>query len=457
MIMSPHNPTRAASPKTAAGKKVPMLIKQALTSLATFVFAAAVSPAAADATPNVLLVIADDMGLDASPCYSVGDNAAPMPNLEQLCAEGMVFENAYAAPSCSPTRAMLMTGRYGFATGVGSAITPDNRVGLSADETSLFDLLNETDYASAIIGKWHLAGPKDGLTHPADLGVKNYFGLYTGGTRDYSRFEAVENGEKQTVSGYATTVFTDRAIDWIGDQTSPWFLWLAYNAPHAPFHAPPADLHTYGDLPTDKRSIKRDQRTYYNAMLQALDTEMGRLLASIPRDVRDNTVVMFIGDNGTPGQIAGQFYGSRGAKGGIFEGGTHVPLVVSGPGVEAGRSDALVNVVDLHVTIAGLAGTKPTGKHGNNFSHVLSGGEGDRRHIYVEHFSQSAPRGSGTLGWALRDDRYKLVAVEGQEQMLFDLEKDPFERRDLLADGGSADLKARVAELQTVVDELRND
>lgn len=414
-----------------------------------------VIPTVAGASPNILLVIADDMGLDATPCYSIGNDPARMPNLEQLCAKGMVFENAYAAPTCSPTRAMIMTGKYGFETGVGGAITPKNSVGLSPFQTSLFDILNEAGYASAVIGKWHLAASRRDFGHPADLGVRNYFGIFTGAPDDYYSWNSVENGESGSVEGYTTTVLTDHAIQWIGSQSLPWFLWLAYNAPHTPFHAPPADLHNYGDLPSDRRSIRQNRSIYYNAALQALDTEMGRLLASIPDDAMDNTIVIFIGDNGTPGQIAGDFYGSRGAKGGIFEGGTHVPLIVSGPGIKAARSDALVGVVDLFATISGLAGNAVATGHSIDFRPILEGGEGTRTHAYVEHFSKVAPQGTGTLGWAIRDDRHKLVEVEGKPQMLFDLKSDPLERNDLLSATDTDDIRSKASELRRALKDLR--
>lgn len=414
-----------------------------------------VIPNLASAGPNILLVIADDMGLDATTCYSVGDNPARMANLQRLCAEGMVFENAYAAPTCSPTRAMIMTGKYGFETGVGGAITPKNDSGLSPDETSLFDLMNESGYASTVIGKWHLASSPTDLGHPASLGVSDFYGLFSGAVKDYSHWEAVENGLKTTVSGYATTVLTDRAIQWIGEQSSPWFLWLAYNAPHAPFHLPPIDLHGYGDLPSDRRSIRQNRVSYYNAALEALDTELGRLLSSIPKDALSNTIVMFVGDNGTPSQIAGQLYGSRGAKGGIFEGGTHVPLIISGFGVQAGRSQALVGVIDLFATISKLGGARRTNNHSIDMSPILAGQEGARTYAFVEHFSGEAPRGEGTLGWAIRDDRYKLVNVDDEAQMLFDLWSDPFEQRDLLSSNGAAELRARLSKLQLIVDELK--
>lgn len=404
-------------------------------------------PVVAKEQPNILLIIADDMGLDATPCYSVGDNAAPMPNLEKLCAEGMVFENAYAAPTCSPTRATIMTGQYGFRTGVGGAITPGNDVGLSSDAVSLFDVLTDAGYNSALIGKWHLAEQGASLDHPAELGVPDFFGIYSGTARDYFDFDVADNGEMRSVSGYATSIFTDRAIDWIAGQAEPWFLWLAYNAPHAPFHLPPNDLHSFGNLPDDPQSIRQNRLTFYNAALEAMDTEIGRLLASLSDETRRNTVVLFIGDNGSPGQVARQLYGDRGAKGGIFEGGTHVPLIAQGPGIKAGRSDALVNSTDLFRTIAGLAGSSAEAADSFDLRSAMAGGEGQRQYVYVEHFSNQAPRGRGTLGWAVRDDRYKLVAVEGRDAMLFDLNADPFEVEDLLAGGGSGDAREKMMEL----------
>ncbi|MGL4236369.1 sulfatase-like hydrolase/transferase [Tabrizicola sp.] len=417
---------------------------------AAMVFA---TPAAAQETPNILLIIADDFGLDASSCYDVRGNQATMPNIDALCAAGMVFENAYAAPTCSPTRATIMTGRYGFRTGVGTAIPRDGGVGLSADEVSLFDVLNETGYASAVIGKWHLAGSDAGMDHPADLGVTDYFGLYSGAIPDYYSWSGIENGKTVKVEGYATTVLTDRAVDWVAAQQSPWFLWLAYNAPHAPFHVPPADLHSADDLADDKASIDANPLPYYNAALEALDDEIGRLLASMPEDVRDNTVIIFIGDNGTPGQVTGDFYGDRGAKGGIFEGGTHVPFIVQGPGVAAGRSEALVNTADLHATIAALAGAATDTGDSYDIGPALTGGEGARAFAYVEHFlGGGQAEGRGEFGWAIRDKQYKLVAVDGQDQMLFDLAADPLEQTDLLAGEPSAEVQAKVTELQAAYD-----
>lgn len=398
-----------------------------------------------DAKPNILLVIADDAGVDVSRCYQLGEQQALMPTLEHLCETGVVFDNAYSAPVCSPTRATIMTGRYGFRTGIGAPIPKRGGTGLSSDETSLFDLLNTTDYASALIGKWHLASAVTDLGHPADLGVNEYFGMMSGGVPDYFDWQANDNGTTVEVSQYSTTALTDRSIDWINSQQSPWFLWLAYNAPHTPFHLPPKSLHSFDELSGSVADIKANPLPYFQAALESLDTEMGRLLSSLPEDVRENTMVVFIGDNGTPGQVARHLYGDKGAKGSIYEGGTRIPFVVSGPGVDAGRSDALVNTSDLYATIASLAGASSSAADSINMVPVLHGEPGGRRHAYVELFGNNR-RGPDKAGWAIRDKQFKLVTEKDQPAKLFDLSADPLETTDLLPNGNDA-VQRKAAEL----------
>ncbi len=415
-----------------------------------FVIVATMSAAtpAFSSNPNVLLIIADDMGVDASTCYNVGNTQAHMPNLERLCKTGMVFDNTYSAPVCSPTRASIITGKYGFRTGVGTAIPKKGGIGVSADEESLFDQLSKTSYSSNVIGKWHIAGSDDGLTHPKSLGVSNYYGLYTGGTGDYFKWTAVTNGKEETVDTYATTQFTNKAIEWIDKQNSPWFLWLAYNAPHTPFHLPPADLHTADDLTNDSAAIKANPLAYYNAMLEALDTEIGRLLESI-NDL-DNTVVMFLGDNGTPAKTKKSVYGDRGMKGSFFEGGVHVPFIVNGPNVSSGRTSALVNTTDIYATVLDIAGGNNNAPDSLSFSTAFKGGETARTHVYVEHFAANPKdmRSKNTAGWAIRDSDFKLVAIDGKPNMLFDLSNDPLETTDLLAGDATANAVTKAAELK---------
>lgn len=411
----------------------------------------------AHAEPNILLVIADDMGLDASRCYDIGNRQANMPVLEAMCAQGLVFENAYAAPTCSPTRASIMTGKHGFRVGVGGAIPKNGEsTGVSSDELSLFDVLAQSDYQSTVIGKWHIAGSGDGLDHPASLGVKDYFGLYSGGVRDYFSWDAVHNGEPVKVENYATTELTDRAINWIADQPSSWFLWLAYNAPHTPFHLPPQDLHSAGKLPEDEASIKENPLPYYNAMLEALDTEMGRLLASMSDEVRENTVVMFLGDNGSPTPIGKPIFGPRRNKGSIYQGGTNVPFVVSGPGIEKGRTDSLMNTSDLFATISSMASAPAAATDSVDFSQLLTGKAetSNRTFAYAEHFGSNKKK-PDVFGWAVRNERYKLVEEEGKDQELFDLDNDPLEQHNLLAGQPNDEVVAEQKLLQSIYNDLR--
>ncbi len=214
---------------------------------------------------------------------------------------------------------------------------------------------------------------------------------------------------------------------------------------------PPAHLHSAGDLPTDEDSIKADQLTYYNAMLEALDTEIGRLLET----VEDDSIVMFIGDNGSPNQVTRGFYGDHGAKGTIYEGGTHVPFVVTGPDIAAGRTDTFVQTTDLFTTISALAGAEAPTTDGADFAPVLAGGETARDHIYVEHFSDYEPKPSDVFGWALRIGDYKLVTVEGTDPALYDLATDPMEAVDLLADRITSKEAATRDLLQAQVDAIR--
>lgn len=415
----------------------------------------ALMPAAVFAQPNVLLIIADDMGLDASLCYQLGDQQAPMPNVEAMCANGLVFENAYAAPTCSPTRATIMSGQYGFRTGVGAPVSPDGRNELSVDTPTLFDGLASAGYASNVIGKWHISGRRGGYDAPAQMGVSEYFGLYQGALKDYFNWTAIESGQEVQVDGYSTTVLTDRAIDWIGAQDQPWFLWLAYNAPHAPFHLPPLDLHSFDDLPDDKGAIRKNPLPYFQAMLEALDTEIGRLLAAMDAAERENTIVMFIGDNGSPNQVTRGFYGDHQAKGTIYDSGTHVPLIISGPGVVAGRTEAFVNTTDLHATIANLAGTDVDAADSISFAPVLAGNAGRRDFIYIEHFSDAKARGGDIYGWSLREGNYKLITPTGQPAELYNLESDPLEATNLLADGTSESEAAIVAKITEQYQKIR--
>ncbi|MCR9139360.1 MAG: sulfatase-like hydrolase/transferase [Alphaproteobacteria bacterium] len=426
--------------------------------------AIAFSSEAAENPPNILLIIADDMGLDASPCYPEGAEKPAMPTLEQLCRDGLVFDNFYATPVCSSTRASILTGRYGFRTGVGAAVGRNSPNGLPLSETTLFQFLNRfapQPYAHAVIGKWHLATVDNGdADHPSMAGVGYYSGVISGTIDDYYLWPRTQDGETAMVDGYITSALTDEAIAWIGDQEDrPWFLWLAHVAPHLPIHLPPERLIEDRGLDATPEDMQARARDYYFASLEALDTEIGRLLNSLPQPVLDNTVILFLGDNGTPNRTVQSPYVRRRAKASLYEGGIHVPLIVAGKGVTRHdqREEALVNSTDLFATIANLAGIQPDATDrwpddSVSFAPLLrSDPSAQRSFAYSELFGSRGRRGQQAEGVALRDDRWKYLETAGEGEQLFDLANDPYEQDDLL---GSNQL---TAETRDALDRLRNE
>lgn len=304
--------------------------------------------------PNILFVIADDMGKDATPNYSEGQEKPQMPTLEMLANSGITFDNVWAYPVCSPTRASIITGKLGYHTGV---LEVEQDISLS--EESLHDFVKSQSngaYDTALIGKWHLS---NNITDPNNMGIDYFSGIIGGGVSSYTNWKEVTNGSRTDNTSYTTTAFSSSAIDWISNREKPWFLWLAFNAPHTPFHLAPANLHQQGSLPSDDASIAANPLPYYFSAIEALDKELGRVIAAIPNGL-ENTIVIFLGDNGTPSQVIQTPYRLRRAKGSIHQGGINVPMVIAGAGVnrKGVRETALIQSTDLFTTIAQMAGAK---------------------------------------------------------------------------------------------------
>ena len=383
-------------------------------------------PIPTPSSPNILLIIADDMGLDATPGYSVGTSKPTMPNLQDLMNSGMRFNNVWSNPVCTPTRATILTGKYGFRTNV-------INVGdvLSTSETSLHKVLNTnaSEYSHAVIGKWHLSSDP---THPTAMGVDYFAGLLGGGVQSYTNWDLNENGVTTTSTAYTTTKFTDLAIDWVSAQSQPWFLWLAYNAPHTPFHLPPTNLHNQGDLPTDEASIDANPLPYYHAMIEAMDSEMGRLLSTMTQEDRNNTLIIFVGDNGTPSEVV-QVYKSNRAKGAIYQGGVNVPMVISGKNVTRVNEteDALISTTDLFATIADVAAGTASYDSGDSRSFLdllNSSNSKGRDFVYTEKYN------SQTQGpdYTIRNATHKYIYFNTGAEALYDLIENPLESPNLL-------------------------
>lgn len=392
---------------------------------------------------NILLIIADDYGQDASAQYDLADDLPNTPTLNQLANEGLVFENLWVNPSCSPTRSSIISGKYGVRTDV---LSPGDELALT--EITLQEQLKAdaqtSDYATALVGKWHLGNGVSGIS---DSGIDYFAGVLNGGLADYYDWSLTTFAGEEEITTYSTTEFTNRAIDWIDAQQSPWFLWLAYNAAHTPFHLPPSDLHDR-ELSGDSADIEANERDYYLAAVESMDTEIGRLLASMDETTRANTVIFFIGDNGTPGRAKDRTAILREAKGSIYEGGVRVPVIVQGAGVErAGqREDALINGTDFYATILSLAGqTTETVHDSHNFESLLSdaNAESARDYIYTESID----------GYTIRSERYKLIVNSDDSLELYDLVSDPSEASNLVNSGFDDEL----SELQAAVNAIRGE
>ena len=315
---------------------------------------------------NILVIVADDIGVDKLSIYDQHPNPARTPNIDALSCAGVTFNNAYSNPVCSPTRAAIMTGRHGARTGIGRWIhSITDSYDLPLSEETIAERLNAmTEYTSVALGKWHLVSHKaageDGVLNPNLQGFSYYAGalgnpreaLQKGHLpRTYEDWEKATNGELSWSETYMTTDTVNDAVAQIQQLPEPWFTYVAFNGAHEPVHAPPKELIT-----TSVSGLSGDVKKF-DAMVEAVDTELGRLLDSIPADVLARTTIIFITDNGTPGFGISKPWDPGNSKGTLLEGGVNVPMIVTGPHVtDPGRtSDVLVHFVDLYATIADIA------------------------------------------------------------------------------------------------------
>ena len=430
----------------------------------------AATPALGVAPPNIVVVIADDVGIDQLSCFSeaCGGLCTPcgdFPNTPNICNRltegGVLFRNAWANPSCSPTRSTVLTGRYGFRTGVRVAGNL-----LPCTEVTIPEVLKDSanislGYESALIGKWHLsgmgncttglmncAGVPEGspLVTPATQGFDHFAGTPAniGNYNSWLRWEdsgdcpiatcAAGGGIPECVTQpYATIVNVNDALAWLTNpvpRTEPWFLYLAFNAPHSPYHKPPPDCPggpCYGqDL--DNVECALTPRLCYQAMVETLDHELGRLLDILPL----NTVVVFLGDNGSPGEntpnggVACVAHADS-AKFDVWEGGIRVPLIISAPSlvtVPDAASDVLVNISDVFKTVLDLAQASipPSIQHDSVslVPNLIDPSATHRNYVYSE-----------TIGHrVVRDAQYKLIpegTLYTSGVYLFDLVANPVE------------------------------
>jgi len=416
--------------------------------LALLTGAIAVNAAAAE-LPNIIVILSDDQGY-----ADVGFNGSreiPTPNIDRIAQGGVVFSSGYVSfPICGPSRAGLLTGRYqdrfGFARN--PTINPAvESAGLPVEEDQISELLKTVGYNTMAIGKWHM-GIQEKF-HPLNQGYDQFFGFLAGGHRYFPEeyvYDSIEdvdtpwgwyktrllqNRERVDIHQYLTDELSARAVEFVAQQhDAPFFLYLAYNAPHAPLQATKKYLDRFV-------SIENERRRTYAAMVSAMDDGIGTVLDKLDElGIADNTLIFFLSDNGGPEQDNASDNGVlRDGKGSLFEGGVRVPFAVRWPGGIPGNQvfDEPVISLDILATVAAITGFEVNPARpldGVNLLPYLRGEAEGRPHeaLYWRIFDQGAH--------AMRRDNAKIVVgMDGTGTLLFDIDKDISEQLDVAAVG----------------------
>jgi len=389
---------------------------------------------AAGRPPNIILILADDLGAEVVGAY--GGESYRTPRLDRMAAEGVRFEHGHAQPLCTPSRVKLMTGQYSFRNYRHFSY-------LDPDATTFAHVLRASGYATTVIGKWELFDNRfqdiEGAL-PADAGFDQYVVWDLKAEQRGSRYWAPLVDHDGDLRQYDDTVFgpdvlNAAALAYIeAHRDGPFFLYYPMVLPHEPFVTTP-----------DMREEDTDDQERFGAMVTYMDKLVGRVLDKVSElDLADHTVVFFIGDNGTDQSIESRYRGTtvRGARGDTVNTGTRVPFIAWGPGAGSGgrASDSLVDVGDIFPTLAELAGaTLPMDYPGDGTSLVpVLRGEGElaRDSLFI-HYEPHWPTGRDAR-YAF-DRRWKLY----EDGRFYDVQADPLERRALVP--GNLDREGLVA------------
>src|SRR5712692_352414 len=410
---------------------------------------------AASDHPNIIIFLADDLGW-----ADVGFHGSETrtPNIDKLAREGVELERFYSFPVCSPTRSGLMTGRSPMRLGViYTVIRPSSDYGVPVAEHFMPQSFQAAGYETAYTGKWHLG---HGYTKffPNNRGFDHAYGHFNGAI-DYFTHERDggldwnRDGKSLREEGYSTDLIASEGIRMIKnrDKSKPLFLYMPFNAPHAPLEAPEKYIDKYA-------SIKDEKRRRYCAMVDAEDYNIGRVLQTLEEEgMTQNTLVMFFSDNGGPTNFGARNFPLHGAKGSTWEGGTRVPAVMKWPGhLKPGtKTSQVMQAIDVFPTLAGAAGVTPQNKlplDGKNlWSNIQGGKTTPREDLYfaVENLNMMY-LGVHHCEWKL----VREVPVDGGQPKnhLFRIVEDPNEKNDLAAQNSGLvkELVAKIEKWQTL-------
>jgi len=418
------------------------------------------APAQRNVQPNVLLIITDDQGY--GDLGITGNPHVKTPVIDAFARKSIRMTNFYVSPVCAPTRASLMTGRYGLRTGIRD--TYNGGAIMASTEVTIAEILKHAGYSTGAFGKWHLG---DNYPHrPNDQGFDESLMHLSGGMGqvgdittyfkgDSSYFNPIlwHNGKQENYQGYCSDIFAQQAIDFIEQhKESPFFCYLAFNAPHTPLQVPDQYYQMYKDIdpasgfkndnrpfPSMSRQDKDDARKVY-AMVTNIDDNIGKLLKKLDElKMMDNTLIIFMTDNGP--QQHRYVGGMRGLKGSVYRGGVRVPFYLSYPSRFAGNKDieTMAAHVDILPTLAEICNAElPNDRiiDGKSLLPLLQGEKvnwNDRGLFF--YWTRRYPERYNNM--AMQKGDYKLVGktdydapIENFE--LFDIKKDPYELNNLL-------------------------
>lgn len=378
--------------------------------------------------PNIIYIMADDMGYADLSCYGRKDYQTP--NLDKLASESIRFTNAYAtAPVCTPTRIAFMTGRYPARLKVGlyepiAEGSKDSLVGLSPSVPSIAQLVHKVGYETLLVGKWHLGYQPE--FSPIANGFDYFFGFHAGAT-DYISHKSstgeddlYENDKPVHKEGYLTDLLSEKVVELIQSKhQKPFFLAVTFNAPHWPWQV-------RGDQPYQQKPwTKGGSKEIYGKMVQALDDAVGTILKALDdAGLSKQTVVIFTSDNGGERYSDNGMY--KGGKMDLWEGGIREPAFIRWPGkIKANSStDQVVNTMDWTASILALAGARQNPEFpldGMNVMPIVLGKKKPvGRTLYWRVFQRNQNK-------AIRDGKWKYLQDEKGKEYLFNLESDPAE------------------------------
>ncbi len=376
-------------------------------------------------SPNVLLIMTDDQGF--GDVTSHGNQFIETPYHDLLAKQGVRFDRFYVSPVCAPTRASLLSGRYHSRTGVHGVTR--GRETMRADEVTIAEILQANGYATAAFGKWHNGSHYP--QHPNGQGFEEFVGFCAGHWNNYFNTHLEHNGDPIETDGFIIDILTDHAINWIEKQNrinKPWFCYVPYNTPHTPWQVPDKYWEKYKDL-----DLTPEAACAY-AMVENIDTNMGRLLKCIDDlNQRDNTIVIFLSDNGANTDRYNA--GMRGRKGSNHEGGSRVPLFIRYPGVTSPGTviKPIAAHIDLLPTLVELTNSKPIPTKpldGKSLVPLLKG----KTKSWPQRTLFNRWRNRG----AVRTDKWRAVNAQRKASRfgrwaLFDMQNDPGETTNVAA------------------------